>query len=222
MIPAAGRGLRLGGVRKALIPIRDRTMVFHACLGLARHPDIQGLVVAASPEDLKAVEDQMAALPGRKRIKVVPGGATRQESVASCLAALPEEEGVVLVHDGARPVLRRILVDRLVQAGFEGASGIIPVIPIHDTVRYVEADRAVRSVDRRGLVAVQTPQKFPLELLRRLWKETGSPDVTDDAQLLENAGLPLRTVPGDPANIKVTTEEDLDLARALLAANLEA
>ena len=112
-------------------------------------------------------------------------------------------------------------MDRLVQASFDGASGIIPVIPIHDTVRYVQESRAIKAVDRRGLAAVQTPQKFPLELLRRLWKEKGSADVTDDAQLLENAGLPLRTVPGDPMNLKVTTEDDLALARALLAANLE-
>ena len=221
MVPAAGRGMRLGGIRKALILIRDKPMVFHACLPLARHPDLKGIVVAASSEDVEEVKKQLAALPGNKVHAVVRGGETRQESVAAALEAIPDKEGVVLVHDGARPVLRRSLVDRIVQAPWEGASGVIPIVSIHDTVRYVSEGKVVRSLDRRGLSAVQTPQKFPLELLRRLWSEQKNAGVTDDAQLLESEGLALKTVAGDPANLKVTTEEDLALVRALLSANLE-
>jgi 2-C-methyl-D-erythritol 4-phosphate cytidylyltransferase len=145
---------------------------------------------------------------------VVAGGDTRAASVRAGLAAVPGDADVVVVHDAARPLAPIKLFEAVVQAVRGGADGAIPVVPVTDTVKVVDGEVVVETLDRSRLVAVQTPQAFATALLRRAHE--GSPDATDDAALIEAMGGRVVVVPGDPVNAKITTEYDLLVARALL------
>ena len=144
----------------------------------------------------------------------VEGGATRSESVRNGLAAVPNDAEVIIVHDAARPLASAALFAAVVDAVREGADGAIPVVPVTDTIKRVDGGRVIATLDRDALVAVQTPQAFRAEVLRKA--HAGGGEATDDASLVESVGGTVVVVPGDPANIKVTTAHDLRLAEALL------
>ncbi|MEA2009980.1 MAG: IspD/TarI family cytidylyltransferase [Actinomycetota bacterium] len=145
----------------------------------------------------------------------VPGGDRRRDSVASGLAAISDEVGFVLIHDAARPLvttdLVRAVIDRLLVGD---VAGVVPVVPVRDTLKRVAGEFVVETVDRADLVAVQTPQGFSLEALRAAHAVAGG-DATDDASMIEAAGGTIAIVDGDPANLKVTYPEDLAVAEAL-------
>lgn len=142
---------------------------------------------------------------------VVEGGETRSASVRAGLAAVPAEAEVVLVHDAARPLASPDLFAKVVEAVVGGADAVVPAVPVADTLRA----RGGGTVDRDGLLAVQTPQGFRAEALRRA-HATGA-DSTDDATLVEDAGGEVVVVEGEPANRKITGPDDLVVAEALLA-----
>jgi 2-C-methyl-D-erythritol 4-phosphate cytidylyltransferase len=151
----------------------------------------------------------------------VPGGSRRRDSVAAGLAALPDDAHLVLVHDAARPLasvdLARAVTARL-QAG--DAAGVVPAVPVRDTVKRVALGVIVETVSRADLIAVQTPQGFVLADLVAA-HAADDEDATDDAALIERAGGVVVTVPGEPSNIKVTYPQDLELARALCSPSPE-
>ncbi len=211
IVPAAGSGERLGaGIPKAFVPLDGRTMLDHAVDGLLASGVIDRVVVAV-PENLVA---ETTALLG-ERAQVVAGGAERPDSVRLALAAIGEAD-FVLVHDAARPLTPPDQIKRVVAALDEGMRAVIPVLPVTDTIKAVDANGAVLGTpERAGLRAVQTPQGFETSLLLRAYQLTAP--VTDDASLVENLGVPVHTVDGDPLAFKVTTPLDLRLARAVLA-----
>jgi 2-C-methyl-D-erythritol 4-phosphate cytidylyltransferase len=145
----------------------------------------------------------------------VPGGDRRRDSVASGLAAISDYTGFILIHDAARPLvtpdLVRAVIDRLLVGD---VAGVVPVVPVRDTLKRVAGEFVVETVDRADLVAVQTPQGFSLETLRAAHAVAGG-DATDDASMVEAAGGKIAIVDGDPANLKVTYPEDLAVAEAL-------
>lgn len=147
---------------------------------------------------------------------VVPGGTTRAGSVRNGLAAVPATADVVVVHDAARPLAGPALFEAVVEAVRrpDGPAAAVPGLPVSDTVKRVDGARVVATVDRSDLVAVQTPQAFRADGLRRA--HAGAGEATDDAALIESLGLAVVVVPGDPGNLKVTTPEDLVVAAALL------
>jgi 2-C-methyl-D-erythritol 4-phosphate cytidylyltransferase len=146
----------------------------------------------------------------------VAGGAQRQESVARALAALPSEVGLVLVHDAARCLVPASVVEAVVAALRAGAAAVVPVLPVADTVKQVDAAGAVvRTVPRADLRAVQTPQGFARHVLERA-HGAGVQGATDDASLVEALGLPVTTVAGSEEAFKVTRPLDLLLAEAVL------
>ena len=146
----------------------------------------------------------------------VPGGERRRDSVAAGLAALDPGVEFVLVHDAVRPLagaaIAKRVVDRLAAGG---ADAVVPVVPVRDTIKRVDGERVVGTIDRSGLVAVQTPQGFRAELLAAVQQADGD-DATDEAALVERNGGRVETVDGDPANLKVTYPADLAVAEALL------
>ncbi|OLL74688.1 2-C-methyl-D-erythritol 4-phosphate cytidylyltransferase [Pseudonocardia sp. Ae168_Ps1] len=218
VLPAAGSGERLGaGVPKAFVELGGVPMLVRAVDGLLAS-DVVGHVVVVVPVD--QVSGAAALLPGRP-VTVVPGGADRTASVAAGLAVTGPDTEVVLVHDAARPLTPPDVVRRVVTAVRAGTPAVIPVLPVSDTVKQVDADGVVVStVDRSALRAVQTPQGFLPGVLRRAY--AGSPDPrTDDAGLVEAAGDPVSTVAGDPLAFKVTTAWDLRIAGLLLAGTAE-
>ena len=147
---------------------------------------------------------------------VVEGGATRAESVRLGLTAVPGAAEVIVVHDAARPLASDALFRAVIEAVLtDGAGGAIPGIPVSDTIKVVDgADNVTRTLDRASLVAVQTPQAFGANFLRRAHAQEG--EATDDAALVEALGATVRVVPGDPRNLKITTPADLGTAESLL------
>jgi 2-C-methyl-D-erythritol 4-phosphate cytidylyltransferase len=147
--------------------------------------------------------------------RVVTGGPTRSHSVRSGLSAVPAEATVIIVHDAARPLASAALFAAVVDAvGQDGVHGAIPVLPMNDTLKRAPEGRVASTVDREGIVSVQTPQAFVAATLRAAHAEGG--EATDDAGLLEALGATVQTVPGEPRNFKLTHPEDLVMAQALV------
>jgi 2-C-methyl-D-erythritol 4-phosphate cytidylyltransferase len=218
IVPAAGSGERLAAGRpKALVAIAGMPMVVRAVDGLLSSGVVDAVVVVAPANHL----DEMASVLGA-HARVVPGGADRVASVALGLAAVADAE-VVLVHDAARCLCPGDVARAVVAAVREGHDAVIPALPVADTVRRVDpVGRVVGPVDRTGLLAIQTPQGFRPDVLRRAHDAAlhspAASRVTDDAGLVEAIGGEVVTVPGDPRAFKITTPLDLAMAEALLAA----
>jgi len=138
---------------------------------------------------------------------VVNGGATRSDSVRAGLAAVPDDVEVIVVHDAARPFASPALFRAVIAAVTEGADAAVPGVAVTDTIKQVAGGQVVATLDRNGLVAVQTPQAFSAQALRRAHATGG--EATDDAALVESAGGRVVVVPGDPANTKITLRADL-------------
>ena len=221
VIPAAGRGVRLGpGTPKALRTLGGVPILVHAVRAMARTRTVQVIVVVAPPEDTAEVRALLDAhgLPESTDIRVVPGGLARQDSVRLGLAALPADVDVVLVHDAARPLVPVDTVEGVVEAVRAGAPAVVPVLPLADTVKSVDPDTGlVTGTPQRALLrAVQTPQGFDRGTLIRA-HETVTDNVTDDASMVEQLGVPVLLVPGHEEAFKVTRPLDLVLAEAVLA-----
>jgi 2-C-methyl-D-erythritol 4-phosphate cytidylyltransferase len=150
--------------------------------------------------------------------RVVAGGATRAASVRAGLAVLPDSAEVVVVHDAARPLATPALFAAVIAAVAAGADGAVPAVPLADTVKRVRGSEVLETLPRDSLVAVQTPQAFRVEVLRRA--HSGEPDATDDAGLLEALGARVVVVPGEACNLKLTRPVDLITASALLEAGV--
>ena len=212
VIVAAGSSRRMGGVDKLAAPLAGRPLLAHTVLAFAEHAQVQALVVAVSESNQTEVEALLEDVA--PEVRVVRGGARRRDSVRAGLGVLPRCEYVV-VHDGARPLVTAELIDAVL-AGAREKEAAICAVPVADTVKQVDNyGFARRTLDREGLWLAQTPQAFRLELLLRAHAASAE-DVTDDAQLVERLGLPVRIVAGSTRNIKVTTPADLALAEALL------
>lgn len=214
VLPAAGSGERLGaGVPKAFVELAGVPMLVRAADGLLGS-GVVGHVVVVVPADQVATA---SGLLTDRPVSVVPGGADRTASVSAGLAVTGPDTEVVLVHDAARPLTPAAVVGRVVDAVRAGAPAVVPVLPVTDTIKRVRPDGVVEStVERSSLRAVQTPQGFRAECLRRAHE--GAPDPrTDDAGLAEARGVPVATVPGDPLAFKITTPWDLRIAEFVLA-----
>jgi 2-C-methyl-D-erythritol 4-phosphate cytidylyltransferase/2-C-methyl-D-erythritol 2,4-cyclodiphosphate synthase len=223
LVPAAGRGERLGpGAPKALRTIGGEPILLHAVRGLLASGEVDLVVVAAPPTN-EGMKEAAQILSGVGRCRIVPGGPTRQQSVALALAAVPGEGyDVILVHDAARALTPPATIAAVVRAVRSGHRAVIPVLPVADTIKSAVPGEdpggfptVGQTVDRSGLRAVQTPQGFSRELLSRAHAAAGH-DATDDAGLVESLGEPVTMIPGHVEAFKVTTPFDLVLAEAVL------
>jgi len=224
IIPAAGLGLRLGGeAPKAFREVGGESLLVHAARGLtaATAADLVYLVVAAPPGTEDVVLKLLEPYAGTAALRVVPGGAERTDSVRAALELVPST-GIdcVLVHDAARSFVPVDVIERVVAAVRAGARAVVPVVPVTDTIKRVDAaGRVIDTPDRSALVAVQTPQGFEPSLLRRAHAQAGA-GVTDDAMLCERLGVTVQTVEGSEDAFKVTRPRDLLLAEWILAERL--
>ena len=222
VVVAAGSGTRLGGdVPKALRTIGGRPLVAVAVDRALASPSIDGVVVVAPPGAEGALRDMFADASGS--VIVVPGGSTRQRSVAAGLDAVGGHVEVVAVHDAARPFASPALFTSVVRAVEAGADAAVPVVSLVDTVKRVRDGSIVGTEPRDGLALAQTPQACRLDLLRTAIAkaEASSLDFTDDSGLMEWAGASVRTVDGEPGNNKITTASDLARADELAGAGRE-
>ena len=214
ILVAAGSGSRFGGARpKQFATLAGRPVLRHAAERLAPHVGL--LQPVGDPAPI------LKALAGLPHLPAVPGGATRQASVRAGLEALaPFAPDVVLVHDAARPLFPPGTVDDLLRA-LRSCPGALPAAPVSDTLKRAVAGQVVATVPREGLHRAQTPQAFRFDVLLRLHRAAAPDGLTDDAALLEAAGLPVAVVPGSEDNIKLTYPEDLARMERLLAVPLQ-
>ncbi|UJP10436.1 2-C-methyl-D-erythritol 4-phosphate cytidylyltransferase [Microbacterium sp. KUDC0406] len=223
IVVAAGSGTRLGAdAPKALVGIDERTILRHALDGVFSAAPMQVVVVAPAGYEGVAETVLHAAAGDRADLgRVVTGGDTRQGSVARGLAALWGDVSTVLVHDAARALTPAALIDAVARAVRDGGAdaGVIPALPVVDTLKRVEAADVVDAVDRSALASAQTPQGFrrePLEAAYAVALAAGA-EYTDDAALYAAAGHPVRHIPGSERAFKITVPADLERARHLLA-----
>ncbi|MGZ6777950.1 MAG: 2-C-methyl-D-erythritol 4-phosphate cytidylyltransferase [Mycobacterium sp.] len=212
VVPAAGSGERLAaGAPKAFVTLGGRPMLEHALAGLRDSGVVDSIVVAVPPNRT----DEAKLVFGGDAV-IVSGGSDRTESVRLALAAIGDAE-FVLVHDAARALTPPSLIARVVHALHSGHPAVIPGLPVTDTIKAVDANGVVLGTpERAGLRAVQTPQGFQADLLRRAYQRAAAGGFTDDASVVEMTGTPVQVVDGDPLAFKITTPNDLLLAEALL------
>lgn len=220
IVAAAGRGERLGsGAPKAVRILGGLPLLAHAVRALSAAASVDLVVVAAPPDHVARTQALLVGHHDGAELLVVGGGATRPASVAAALAALPTTVDVVLVHDAARPLVPVALVESVAAAVRAGAAAVVPGMPIVDTVKHVDGDQVVSTLDRASIRAAQTPQGFSRVVLEQAYADTGwsAADITDDAGLVERTGTPVTVVPGDEKAFKITRPLDLLLAETVLA-----
>jgi len=212
IIVAAGAGRRFGAAKQFAL-LKGRPLYEWSLKAFEGHEAVEGIILVLPAEGLGLRQPA----PGGKLREVVAGGQERQDSVWNGFRCVPAgEDRVVLVHDGARPLVSPELISRVIRAaGEKGAA--VPGLPIEDTIKEARGDAVWRTLDRASLVRVQTPQGFLYPWLGRALEEAASGGFTgtDEAMLVERAGKNVALVAGDLKNIKITTPLDLRIAEAL-------
>jgi 2-C-methyl-D-erythritol 4-phosphate cytidylyltransferase/2-C-methyl-D-erythritol 2,4-cyclodiphosphate synthase len=219
VVVAAGSGTRLGmGTAKAFVPVAGERMLVRALRTVLTLAEPTFVVVVAPADRMDECRSLVAAVAGAAvaYTAVVPGGSDRHASVQAGLAALPDSVTTVLVHDAARCLTPASQFERVAAAVLASGQGVVPALPVTDTVKRVDGDTVLETVDRSALVGVQTPQGFPVAALRRAYARAERAE-TDDAGVFQSAGGVVRTVPGDADAFKITTRWDLGRAEAVVA-----
>jgi 2-C-methyl-D-erythritol 4-phosphate cytidylyltransferase len=210
VLAAAGSGERLGADRpKAFVRLGDRPLLGESLERLDASDWIDDIVVAAPPGWEEPAILLAEELGCSKVSACVTGGATRSESVKLALAEVPEDAAVVVVHDAARPLLDDAVLERVLAALNEGWDGAVPALPLPDTVKRVDGERVLETLDRSQLRLVQTPQAFVATVLREAYADDGRA-ASDCSSLVEARGGRVKVVAGDPRLLKVTDTADLD------------
>jgi len=215
IVVAAGSSRRMDGIDKIWAPLAGRPILAHSCLSMAQAAS-ELIVVIKQADEVRAVqmlEGLHLGIPWR----ITRGGARRQDSVRSGLASIRSSR-FVAIHDAARPLATPALLDRTFVAA-RACGAAIPALMVSDTVKRVVQEQVIESVDRSNLWAVQTPQVFSVNVIRRAYRQAEGADelVTDDAMLVERTEGSVAVVQGELWNFKVTTPGDLEMAEALLS-----
>jgi len=222
VVPAAGRGLRMGGATpKQFLTLGGLPILVHALRVLEESPAVMEIILTVPAVDREyCLNDIVARYKFHKITKVVPGGEQRQDSVRHGLAQLDQDMDMVLVHDAVRPFLTVNMVTGVIDAAAKHGAAVV-AIPLRDTIKRVDADGLIEStVDRSHLWSAQTPQAFQRSLLQAAHRKAHLENyhATDDAQLMEWLGHRVAIVEGSGENIKITRPEDLGIGEAILAA----
>ncbi|AOV06496.1 2-C-methyl-D-erythritol 4-phosphate cytidylyltransferase [Sporosarcina ureilytica] len=217
MIPAAGSGQRMGaGFNKLFLTLGEKPIFIHTLKVFEADPFCAGIILAVKNEEKQEIEAYLKQFDISKVQAIVEGGTERQYSVAACLEAYLED-GIVLVHDAARPFIRRAVIHSLVQeAAAHGAA--ITGVKAKDTMKLAPAGIVEETVNRDYLWIVQTPQAFQYEILKKASDKAIADHFlgTDESMLVERTGHPVRVVEGTYDNVKMTTQEDLAIGEILL------
>lgn len=217
IVVAAGSGLRFKSkTPKVLIPINSRPILIYSLQVLSRHPLVKEIIVVVNAKSAQSITRKLRQYRIGKVSKIVEGGRRRQDSVLNGLKALGAGCGLVLIHDAARPFIDKGIILRLINKAKSSGAAIVGV-PVKATIKEtVSKTRVKRTLDRDKLWEIQTPQVFDKELLLKAYKKFGNIDVTDDAALVEKLGAKINVVLGSYKNIKITTPDDLVIAKAIL------
>ncbi|MDK2744655.1 MAG: 2-C-methyl-D-erythritol 4-phosphate cytidylyltransferase [Nitrospira sp. BO4] len=221
LVPAAGRGLRMGGpVPKQFLSLGGEPLILHSLRVLQVSSAIDEIILAVPATEMDYCLTQIVAQHHFTKVtKVVPGGKERQDSVRHALEEVHDDVEVVLVHDAVRPFLTERMVEEVVKKARAKGAAII-ALPMKDTVKQVGADHVIeRTLDRETLWLAQTPQAFRRDWLLAAHRKAHGEGVraTDDAYLMEWCGYPVSVVEGSGENIKVTRPEDMVIGEAILS-----
>lgn len=215
VIVAAGSASRMGGIDKVMASLGGTPMVARTAAAFQNCDAIAEIVIVTRPDLIRPIS---ALCAGMDKVRaVVAGGSSRQESVWLGLNALPEDIQLAAIHDGARPLISNLVIDRTVRAA-NSYGAAAPAVPVKDTIKVVKGGLVENTPERATLQAVQTPQVFDFDLLRGALKqaEEEKAAVTDDCSAVERLGMKVKIVEGDERNLKVTTPMDLKIAEMLL------
>jgi 2-C-methyl-D-erythritol 4-phosphate cytidylyltransferase len=221
ILPAAGKSTRFGGRQKKPFVELEGQPLWLRTANLFRHrPDVCGVWLVVDAQDREWVEQRHGPTLHFLGIRLVNGGAERFESVANALAVLPAEAAYVAVHDAVRPLTSPALIEAVFERTRQTGAALAAV-PVADTLKRSDDGQLVtQTISRQGLWLAQTPQAARRDWLVAAYaqRQQSQQAITDDAQLLEAAGYPVALVPGEPSNFKITTQQDLALAQAVLNA----
>ncbi|MDB5306649.1 MAG: ispD [Gemmataceae bacterium] len=222
IIPAAGKSSRFGGKdKKPFVSLDGRPVWQRAAEMFWTRDDVSKVYLVLSPDDREEFRRRFGHLIAFNNVEVVDGGAERFDSVANALGRIPDSVELVAVHDAVRPLGSSQLVDTVFAAAARHGAAM-PAVPVADTLKRVDpiSNRITETIPRAGLWQAQTPQVFRRDWLVEAYARRGelSAAITDDAQLVEAMGHPVAVVPGSPANFKITTKDDLELAETVLKA----
>lgn len=227
ILPAAGLGTRMGRRRSAdLATSRKQFMLLdgspillHTIRKFLRCPSVTEIVVALRKEDMAWVQQMLDREPPSKPVRLVEGGASRQESVENALSHLSPETDLVAVHDAVRPFIDPAIIERVIEEAAQTGAAIVGIVPV-DTVKQVRQNKVRATIPRDRLVLAQTPQVFRYDLLVEAFRKAREDGFTgtDESSLVERLEqVEVSVVPGSDRNIKITKPSDMELARLFLA-----
>ncbi|HTS68359.1 MAG TPA: 2-C-methyl-D-erythritol 4-phosphate cytidylyltransferase [Terriglobia bacterium] len=223
IIPAAGTGIRMGGgTPKQFLSLEGVPIFVHTLRKFAACDAIDNIILGVRPEDMDRASKAMDSERLGKKVRLIAGGASRQETVARCLDEAPPETDVVVVHDAVRPFVELDMIRQVVEAARrEGA--VILAIPSIDTVKKVERQTITGTIPRERIVLAQTPQAFRFNILRQAFDRALAEGYygTDESSLVEREGFDVTVLMGSDRNIKITKPSDLPLARLFIAQERE-
>lgn len=223
IIPAAGTGVRMGGgIPKQFLSLEGVPIFVHTLRKFAASDAIDDIFLALRPEDMERAQTDVEREHLAKPVRLVGGGATRQETVARALAEAPPSTEVVVVHDAVRPFVELALIQRVVEAARKDGAAILG-IPSVDTVKQVERQSILGTIPRERIVLAQTPQAFRYAIIQEAFARAAADEFagTDESSLVERLGYPVTVLMGSDRNIKITKPSDLPLARLYIAQERE-
>ena len=242
IIAAAGKSTRFGEGDKLSQDLGGRAVLLRTVEAFTKRDEVSCILVAGPPDDLEDFRTRFGSALGFNGARIIEGGRTeRFETIQKAIHELPADITHLAVHDGARPCIGNELLDRVFAAAAV-APAVVPGVALRDTIKRVTSEvftaaqddaiadmilgdvgkhatagrRVTETISRDNLMAIQTPQVFDAELLRRAYRETDLRGTTDDASVIERFGEAVLVVEGDPRNIKITTQDDLALVRAIM------
>ena len=220
ILPAAGLGTRMSKTaKKQFLQLDGVPILIHTLRRFASVDSVVEFIVACRAEDMEDVRMMLSGAPMEKPMRLVEGGASRQESVEHALAAVAADVDLVAVHDAVRPFVDVAMIEKVIAEAAESGAAILGIVPV-DTVKQVHLARIQTTISRDRLVLAQTPQVFRISLLRQAFSKAREDGFigTDESSLVERLDVvEVRVVPGSDRNIKITNPSDLDLARHYLA-----
>ncbi len=207
IIPAGGTSSRYGNTNKLLEKIKDRTVIEETVSKFVDFDEITEIIIPANA----SITDELKALLTDSKIKIIEGGSTRQKSVCNALQVVKND--YLLIHDGARPLIRKDTIEYVLKAVVD-KQAVSVMTKTTDTIKEVDSEgRIIRTIDRSKLYNTQTPQAFKTSIIKDAHEKLKDGNFTDDSSMLEYLGIPVYIVNGSYTNIKITIKSDLDFAK---------
>ncbi len=223
VIVSAGKGERFGGKKKQFLLLDKKPILAHSLDKFESSPLICSIILVVSQDDLDyCLKEIVEKFQYRKISHVVPGGKRRQDSVKNGIDNLPRDTEILVIHDGVRPFVTRVMIEDSIQSAIRYGA-VVTAIPVKDTIKMANPDGTVlKTFNRETLWQAQTPQSFRIEIIREAYQRAIEEGFTgtDDASLVERLGINVHIILGSYNNIKITTPEDLALANLLIKKDL--